>query len=134
MRLWNSVPRHIREASSVFSLKKHVNNLYFSSLCNVNINERYTWNLVCTVFFVVHNILVVCFIIYIFFHTFISNIMFSFFVLYIVIYYAIYYCRILILVVLIFFSFVCLCYIFYTLSYVLYLIFYSVSYIQLITL
>ena len=27
--LWNSLPRHIREASSVFSFKKHVNDLYF---------------------------------------------------------------------------------------------------------
>ena len=30
VRLWNSLPRHIREASSVFSFKKHVNDLYFS--------------------------------------------------------------------------------------------------------
>ena len=56
VRLWNSLPRHIREASSVFSFKKHVIDLYFSILCNFNINERCTYVLV---FFVVHSILVV---------------------------------------------------------------------------
>ena len=29
-----------------FLSKKHVNDLYFSILCNFNINERYTWSLV----------------------------------------------------------------------------------------
>ena len=48
VRLWNSLPRHIREASSVFSFKIHVNDLYFSILCNFNINERRTWSLVCS--------------------------------------------------------------------------------------
>ena len=48
VRLWNSLPRHIREASSVFSFKKHDIELYFSILCNFNINERCTWSLVCS--------------------------------------------------------------------------------------
>ena len=48
VRLWNSLPRHIREASSVFSFKKHVNDPYFSILCNFNINERCTRSLVCS--------------------------------------------------------------------------------------
>ena len=34
VRSWNSLPRHIREASSVFSSKKHVNDFYVSILCN----------------------------------------------------------------------------------------------------
>ena len=34
VRLWNSLYRHIREASSVFSFKKHVYDLHFSILCN----------------------------------------------------------------------------------------------------
>ena len=37
VRLWNSLPRHIRKASSVFSFKKHINDLYFSISCNFNI-------------------------------------------------------------------------------------------------
>ena len=48
VRLWNSLPRDIREASSVFSFKKYINNLYFSRLANFNINERCTWRLACT--------------------------------------------------------------------------------------
>ena len=48
VRLWNSLPRDIREASSVFSFKKYTNNLYFSRLANFNINERCTWSLACT--------------------------------------------------------------------------------------
>ena len=48
VRLWNSLPRHIREASSVFYFKKYVNDLYFSILCHVIINERCTWSLVCS--------------------------------------------------------------------------------------
>ena len=35
VRLWNSLSRHIREASSVFSFKKDVNDLYFSILRGV---------------------------------------------------------------------------------------------------
>ena len=48
VRLWNSLSRDIREASSVFSFKKYINNLYFSRLANFNINERCTWSLACT--------------------------------------------------------------------------------------
>ena len=48
VRLWNSLPRDIREASSVFSFKKYINNLYFSRLANFNIYERCTWSLACT--------------------------------------------------------------------------------------
>ena len=48
VRLWNSLPRHISEARSVFSFKKHVNDLYFSTVFSFNINEHRTWSLVCT--------------------------------------------------------------------------------------
>ena len=44
----HSLPRHVCDASSVFSFEKHVNDLYFSLLRNFNINERCTWSLVCT--------------------------------------------------------------------------------------
>ena len=59
VRLWNSLLRDIREASSVFSFKKYINNLYFSRLVNFNINERCTWSLACTCGFVVHGTLIV---------------------------------------------------------------------------
>ena len=59
VRLWNSLPRDIREASSVFSFKKYINNLYFSRLANFNINERCAWSLACTCGFFVHSTLIV---------------------------------------------------------------------------
>ena len=31
VRLWNSLPRYIREASSIFSVQKHVIDLFFSN-------------------------------------------------------------------------------------------------------
>ena len=43
----HSLPRHVCDASSVFSFEKH-NELFFSLLRNFNINERCTWSLVCT--------------------------------------------------------------------------------------
>ena len=50
VRLLNSLPRDILEASSVFSFKKYINNLYFSRLANFNINERCTWSLACSMY------------------------------------------------------------------------------------
>ena len=59
VRLWNSLPRDIREASSVFSFKKYINNLYFSRLANLILTNaaRGVWRVL--VVFVVHGTLIV---------------------------------------------------------------------------
>ena len=48
VHLWNALPRDIREANSLYSFKKYINQLYFSKLINFNIYQRCTWSIACT--------------------------------------------------------------------------------------